>query len=104
MGLFGALLVLAGFGLLIYRGVRIALTAPDLTGCLMATGVTAIIAIQVLVNIAVCTGCVPPTGVVLPFISYGGSAVVIFMGMVGLLLCISRYTVKTVRVEVEIQE
>jgi len=104
MGLFGALLVLAGFGLLIYRGVRIALTAPDLTGCLMATGVTAIIAIQVLVNIAVCTGCVPPTGVVLPFISYGGSAVAIFMGMVGLLLCISRYTVKTVRVEVEIQE
>lgn len=100
LGLFGALFLLTLYGIMIYRGVKIAMSAPDLTGFLIASGVTAIIAIQVIVNIAVCTGCMPPTGVVLPFISYGGSALIIFIAMIGLLLCVSRYTVKTVKIEV----
>lgn len=99
-GLVGASLLILLYGVLIYRGIKIAIAAPDITGCLLATGVVAIIGIQVVVNIAVCTGCAPPTGVVLPFISYGGSAVSVFMAMVGLLINVSRYTVKTVKVDV----
>jgi len=67
--------------------------APDLTGFLLSAGVVAIFTIQVLLNIAVVTGLCPPTGVVLPFVSYGGSSVIVFMGMMGLLLNVSRQQV-----------
>lgn len=97
-GFFGALTVLGAFFLFVYRGVRIAMRAPDLTGTLIASGIVGIIAIQVIINIGVVAGVFPPTGVVLPFISYGGSGVAIFMAMVGILLNISRQTVRAVRV------
>lgn len=90
-GLFGCLVLLGMFALLIWRGVLTAINAPDLTGMLIATGTTAALGIQVCVNIMVNIGLCPPTGVVLPFISYGGSGVVIFMAMMGLLLNVSRY-------------
>ena len=92
LGFIGGLLVLVVFGLLIWRGVRIALRAPNTFGMMLATGITALIAIQVSINIGVVTGLVPPTGVVLPFISSGRTSVIIFMGLVGVLLNISRQT------------
>ena len=90
LGFFGGLLVLAAFGILIWRGVRIALRAPNMFGTMLATGITALIAIQVFINIGVVTGLVPPTGVVLPFISAGRTSLIMFMGCIGVLLNISK--------------
>jgi|AGTN01.3.fsa_nt_gi cell division protein FtsW len=90
LGYVGGLLVLAAFGLLIWRGVRTALRAPDDFGMMLATGITALLAIQVFINIGVVTGCVPPTGVVLPFISAGNTSLITFMASIGVLLNISR--------------
>lgn len=92
LGFLGGILVLAAFGLLIWRGVRIALRAPNMFGMMLASGITALIAIQVFINIGVVTGLVPPTGVVLPFISAGRTALLTFMGSIGVLLNISRQT------------
>jgi cell division protein FtsW len=90
LGYMGGLLVIAAFGILIWRGVRTALKAPDDFGMMLATGITALLAIQVFINIGVVTGCVPPTGVVLPFISAGNTSLITFMGSIGVLLNISR--------------
>ncbi len=90
LGFFGGLLVLLAFGILIWRGVRIALRAPNMFGTMLATGITALIAIQVFINIGVVTGLVPPTGVVLPFISAGRTSLIMFMGCIGVLLNISK--------------
>ncbi len=90
LGLLGCLFVITLFMLLIWRCVVAAMRAPDLTGMLIASGTAAMIAIQVVVNIGVNVGLLPPTGVVLPFISYGGSGILIFMSMVGITLNISR--------------
>ena len=92
LGYLGGMLVLIAFGILIWRGVRIALRAPDAFGMLLASGFTALVAIQVVINVGVVTGCVPPTGVVLPFISAGRTSLLIFMASVGVLLNISRQT------------
>lgn len=90
LGFIGAILVLAAFGILIWRGVRIALRAPNTFGMMLATGITALIAIQVIINIGVVTGLVPPTGVSLPFISSGRTSLIVFMASMGVLLNISR--------------
>lgn len=90
LGLVGGIFVIAIFALIIWRGALAAVRAPDLTGMLIASGVVAMIAIQVFVNIGVATTLLPSTGVVLPFISYGGSSVLMFMAMIGLLLNVSR--------------
>nr|MDD6335294.1 putative lipid II flippase FtsW [bacterium] len=89
-GFIGAVLLLAVYGLFIWRGVRIAYAARDQYGTLMAMGITITIAIQVIINVAVVTGSMPPTGLPLPFISAGGSSLAIFMSGVGVLLNISR--------------
>lgn len=90
MGLLGAILLIGLFALLVYRGVRVAASAPDLFGTLLGTGITALIGIQAIMNIAVATASMPVTGVPMPFFSYGNSSLVIFMAMVGILLNISR--------------
>lgn len=90
LGFLGGILVLLAFGILIWRGVRIALKAPNMFGTMLATGITALIAIQVFINIGVVTGLVPATGVVLPFISAGRTSLIIFMASVGVLLNISK--------------
>lgn len=95
LGLVGCLGVLLLYGYIIWRGVRIAQNAPDLTGKLLATGVTGIFAIQVVLNIGVATSVIPNTGVVLPFVSYGGTSVLIFMCMMGILLNVSKQCVST---------
>ena len=95
MGLFGALLILVMFAYLIYRGFYIARSAKDKFGCLLATGISAKLAIQALLNLFVVTGIVPVTGASLPFFSYGGSALLTQLGEIGILLNISRFMTDT---------
>ena len=90
LGLVGALLVLALFVAFAVLGVRTALRAPDRFGMLLAAGVTAWIVGQAFINIGAVVGLVPITGVPLPFISFGGSALVITMAAVGMLLNVAR--------------
>ena len=90
LGVFGAILILVLFGLLLYRLMFIAKNAPDLYGSLIATGIFAHIALQVILNIAVVTGLLPTTGITLPFISYGGTAILFLMIEMGIALGISR--------------
>ena len=91
LGLIGAGLVIVLFAVLVWRGIRIALNAKDSYAMLVAAGITATIAFQSLINIGVVTNTIPNTGQPLPFISYGGTALVFTMGMMGMLLNISRY-------------
>ena len=90
LGLIGCTLIIIVFLIFIWRGIRIAINAKDIFGTLLATGITAVIAIQAIINIAVVTGSMPVTGVPLPFISYGGSSLLINMVAMGVLLNISR--------------
>ncbi|SKC78831.1 stage V sporulation protein E [Maledivibacter halophilus] len=92
LGFIGCVTVMLLFLFLIWRGIRIAIHAPDLFSSLLATGITAMIAIQVMINIAVATSSMPVTGIPLPFISFGGNSLAIFMAAVGILLNISKYT------------
>lgn len=90
LGLLGSFGVIALFVFLIYRGFTVARYAPDMFGSLLAAGVTCWIAYDALLNIAVMTGLIPPTGVPLPFISFGGSSLVATLAGVGLMLNVSR--------------
>jgi len=90
LGFVGCTVVIALFAIFIWRGILIAMRAPDMFGSLLATGITAMIAIQVIINIAVVTNSMPVTGMPLPFFSYGGTALIILLCSVGLLLNISR--------------
>ncbi len=92
MGLFGVLIVIVLFGIFIWRGIMIAIKAPDLFGSLLATGITVMIGIQAVFSIAVVSSSMPVTGIPLPFFSYGGTALIILLGCVGILLNISRKT------------
>lgn len=92
LGYVGVVTVLLLFMIFIWRGIKIAVHAPDVYGSLIATGITALIAVQSLLNIAVVTNTIPPTGVTLPFFSYGGTALVLFMTEAGILLNVSRYS------------
>lgn len=91
LGLIGAALVILLFAVLIWRGIRIAMRAKDSFGMLVATGITAVIAFQSIINIGVVTNTIPNTGQPLPFVSYGGTSLLFLMAMVGILLNISRY-------------
>lgn len=90
LGYIGAVVLIIIFTVLIWRGIRVAITAKDLYGSYLATGIITIIAVQVIINIAVVTGSMPPTGLPLPFISAGGSGLTIFMCSIGVLLNISK--------------
>jgi|Deesub1362A_J573_1020465.scaffolds.fasta_scaffold10539_2 cell division protein FtsW len=92
LGFIGGLLVILLFALFVWRGCKIALAAPDYFGCVLAFGITALIGIQALINLAVVTASMPVTGMPLPFISFGGSSMVITMGGVGILLNIAKHT------------
>ena len=90
LGLLGELAVLVAFGLLIFAGIRIATRAPDVFGRLLAAGIVAWIGLQALVNLGAVTGLLPITGVPLPFLSYGGSSLVVSLAAVGILWNIAR--------------
>lgn len=91
LGLLGTLLVLFLFMVVIWRGIIIALKTEDLFGCYLASGITALITVQALINIAVVTSSIPTTGITLPLISYGGTSLLFYMAGIGILLNISRY-------------
>ena len=90
LGLVGAIVVILLFALLIWRGTKIAMTAKDKYSSYMATGITTMIAVQVIINISIVTNSIPNTGMPMPFISYGGTSLVVMMASMGLLLNISR--------------
>jgi cell division protein FtsW len=92
-GLCGVWVVLLVFLLFLFAGVRIALRASDGFGFLLASGITILISLQVVLNIAVVMGALPTKGMVLPFLSYGGTALVVNLMAVGILLSVSRYCV-----------
>lgn len=90
LGVFGVIIILVLFGLLIYRLLFIAQNAPDLYGALIMTGIMSHIAIQVILNVMVVTNMMPNTGITLPFISYGGTSILFLMIEMGMALGISR--------------
>lgn len=89
LGVFGLIVVLVLFGMLLYRLMFIAQNAPDLYGSLIVTGVFAHIAIQVILNVAVVLNVIPTTGITLPFISYGGTSALFLMIEMGIVLNVS---------------
>lgn len=91
LGFIGGSFVILLFCLLLWRGIRIALGAPDLYGSLLAVGIMGMVVIQVIINIGVVIGLMPVTGITLPFLSYGGSSLTLMLVALGILLNISRY-------------
>lgn len=94
LGFIGCILVIALFAMFIWRGIIIAMRAPDMFGSLLACGITALIGFQAIINIAVVTSSMPVTGIALPFFSYGGTSLIILLASVGILLNISRQASK----------
>ncbi|MFC5467164.1 stage V sporulation protein E [Cohnella suwonensis] len=92
LGFIGGSLLILLFLLLIWRGMRTAITITDPFGSLLATGIVGIFAIQVLINVGVVIGMLPITGVTLPLVSYGGSSLTLLLTALGLLLNLSRYS------------
>jgi cell division protein FtsW len=92
LGLIGTLTVLIAFGLLLWRGARAALLAPDRFGMLLGIGIITGLIVQALFNISVVVSIVPTKGIPLPFISYGGSSITITLFAVGILLNLSQYS------------
>src|SRR5207245_660762 len=90
LGLIGELVVLTLFCALLYAGIRIALHAPDRFGRLLAAGIVGWLGLQTLVNLGAVTGLLPVTGVPLPFVSFGGSSLVVTLAAVGILVNIGR--------------
>ena len=89
IGFFGCLVILLIFGLLIYLLIKISRNSCDRFGSLLVAGIASVIAVQTLLNIAVVTGSIPPTGLPLPFISAGSTSLIVFMGAIG--LCLNVY-------------
>ena len=90
LGLFGAVCLILLFVLLIWRMMVIANNSQDLYGSLLVVGVMAQVAIQAILNIAVVTNTIPNTGVILPFVSYGGTSIIFLMAEMGLVLSVSK--------------
>jgi cell division protein FtsW len=91
LGLIGTFTVIVLFFLFAWRGLKVAIAAPDIYGSILAAGLTSMIIVQALMNIAVVTASMPVTGIPLPFLSFGGSALIFTLAGVGILLNISRY-------------
>ncbi len=89
-GLFGATVLFLLYSVLIVRGIKTAMQSPSKFNCFLSAGITSVVAVQSLVNFAVVTGSIPPTGLPLPFVSYGGTSLVVFMSAMGLLLNLSK--------------
>lgn len=94
LGLIGASAILLLFGILIFRGMKIAINAPDTFSSMLVTGIISLVAVQVVLNIAVVSSSIPTTGIPLPFFSYGGSALFFLMASMGIVLNVSRYSKK----------
>ena len=99
LGLVGAVLIMLLFGALILRGYWIALRAPDRFSTVFAAGLITLMAVQTVLNLGVVTNLLPSTGIALPFFSYGGTALAVNLGEMGVLLSISRYRNSAARQE-----
>ncbi|MDW7671281.1 MAG: putative lipid II flippase FtsW [Bacillota bacterium] len=95
MGFLGCVIIIVLFAVFIWRCTQIAINAPDQFGCLVASGAAGLVAVQVIINIGVATSLLPVTGIPLPFISFGGNALVVLMGLTGILLNISKMSIHT---------
>ncbi len=98
-GFLGCFFIIGLFTALVYSGLRIAKRCPDMYGKLLAIGITFILGFQAFLNMAVASSLFPVTGVTLPFISYGGTSIIVFLSMIGILLNISRQRIKKVKAE-----
>lgn len=96
LGWLGAIAILILFGTLLWRGMKIAINAPDTFGSLLVTGITALVGVQVVLNIAVVTSSIPTTGIPLPFFSAGGSSLLFLMAAMGIILNVSKYNKKSI--------
>ncbi len=94
LGLIGAIVIIGMFIGLIIRGIKIAMEAEDIFGSLTVVGIMAQVAIQTILNIGVATASIPNTGVSLPFFSYGGTAIMILLAEMGIVLSVSRFSSK----------
>lgn len=103
LGFIGCLLVIGLFCTLIHRGFLIASRCPDMYGKLLAVGITFSLGFQAFLNMSVASSFLPATGVPLPFISYGGSSLMVSMWMIGVILNISKKRVKKIRVESNVE-
>lgn len=92
LGLIGAILVLLGFLIILWRGVRASLLAPDRFGFYLGIGLTSALVMQALINMSVVVNLVPTTGITLPLISYGGSSLVMSCASIGILLNLSQHS------------
>ncbi|ANY69949.1 stage V sporulation protein E [Paenibacillus sp. BIHB 4019] len=92
LGFIGGSALIVLFMIVVWRGIRTAIYAPDTFGSLLAVGITSIIGVQVLINIGVVIGMMPVTGITLPLVSYGGSSLTLLLTSLGILLNISRYS------------
>ncbi len=92
LGFVGAMIIISLFVILIYRGYKIAMNAPDKFGFFLVVGIITRIALQTALNIAVVTNTIPNTGISLPFFSYGGTSLVILLVEMGIVLSVSRYS------------
>ena len=97
LGFFRASLIILAFLFLAWRGLKVAKEAPDIYGRLVAAGITTWIFIQAFINIGALSGLLPLTGVPLPFVSYGGSSLIVIFIAVGILLNISKHAQSTSR-------
>jgi cell division protein FtsW len=95
-GLLGSIGILLAFGVLVYRGLQVARSAPDMFARLVATGISLWLLFQAMINVGAMLALVPLTGIPLPFISYGGTSLIISLFGAGILLNISKYTVREV--------
>lgn len=96
LGLIGALAILAIFAMLLWRGMKIAVSAPDTFGSLLVTGIISLVGVQTVLNIAVVTSSIPTTGIPLPFFSAGGSSLLFLMASMGIVLNVSKFKKKTI--------
>lgn len=92
LGLIGALVLMLAYGIIVMRGMAIAMKAPDYSGAFIALGISSMVGMQAIINVAVNTNTIPTTGMQLPLISYGGTALVVLLATLGLLLNVSRYS------------
>ena len=104
IGFIGLMLLMFVYLLLIWRGCKAAMNAPDFYGMMLATGISVMVGIQVCINIAVVTSSMPPTGVILPFVSYGGNALMLLMGLMGILWNVTKQSEKKQIIQIKENE
>ena len=85
------MIIIILFGVLIWRGIKIAINAPDTFGSLLVTGIVSLVGVQTFLNIAVVTKLIPTTGISLPFFSAGGSSLVFLLASMGMVLNVSKF-------------